>query len=298
MVFPNIRRILRIGSPLDSLKLILVVAVSSRPRYRGVFLRLLRPFVRSGEITVRYRCYERFYKTVLRMSDLNADFLSTLELCVSDIYRLDRNFRPDLVIDGGGNIGLFTLRAAASILPGNETPVKFVVCEPLPRNIDQIRRHLTINGVEAEVMPFCLGGTRRSIPFYCRGANQSSFDSREAYGSVIEIPVVLLDDAIGSYPAGRILIKLDIEGMEVEALSAFLPKERRAVYIVGELHDYPVNAPVMERLFYDHGWTLELFDIDRDTSSFRACSPAAFPLLAWAPSVKALAPMGSHVENR
>ena len=294
MLFPNVRRILGIGSPLSSLKLILVVATSSRPKYRGLFLQLLKPFTHDGEITVRHRCYERFHRTMLRMSDLDADSLSTRELCVSDVYRLDRNFCPDLVIDGGGNIGLFTLRAAASIPAGAGTPAKFVICEPLPRNVRQIRRHLEMNGLEAEVMPVCLGGTRRTIPFYCRAANQSSFDPADAYDSVMEIPVVLLEDAVGAYPAERILIKLDIEGMEVEALSAFLPREQRAVYIVGELHNYPVNAPLMERLFRDCGWTLELFDIDRQTSSFRACSPAAAPLLAWAAGAQSL----SAVERR
>jgi FkbM family methyltransferase len=218
------------------------------------------------------------------MSDLDADSLSTRELCVSDIYHLDRNFRPDLVIDGGGNIGLFTLRAAASIVP--EAQTKFVICEPLPRNVSQIQKHLKMNEVEAEVMQVCLGGTRRSIPFYCRGANESSFDPNEPYDEIIEIPVVLLEDAIGDYPAERILIKLDIEGMEVEALSTFVPKEQRAVYIVGELHDYPVNAPLMKDLFRRCGWTLELFDIDQKTSSFRACSPSAVPLLGWVAEMK------------
>jgi FkbM family methyltransferase len=287
MFFPNIQRLLRIGSPVSSLKLILVAGTSTRPKYRGVFLQLLRPFIHKGEITVRHRCYERFQQTKLRVSDLSADFFSTLELCAMDVYHLDRNFSPDLVIDGGGNIGLFTLVAAASSPPGTMAPARFVICEPLPRNIDQIRKHLKMNGLEAEIMPFCIGGTRRSIPFYCRGANESSFDSHEAYDSVIEIPVVLIEDAIGSYPAERILIKLDIEGMEVEALSAFVPHEQRAVYIVGELHDYPVNAPRMRRLFDDHGWMLELFDIDEKTSSFQACSPAAVPLLEWAVRVKA-----------
>lgn len=294
LFFPNIRRILGIGSPLSSLKLILVVATSSRPKYRGFFLRLLKPFVHDGEITVRHRCYERFHQTKLRLSDLDADSLSTRELCVSDVYRLDRNFRPDLVIDGGGNIGLFTLRAAASISSEKKKPTKFIICEPLPRNISQIDKHLKMNAIEAEVMPVCLGGTRRSIPFYCRAANQSSFDPTEAYDSVMEIPVVLLEDAIADYPAERILIKLDIEGMEVEALSAFVPREQRAVYIVGELHDFPVNAPLMERLFQSAGWTLELFDIDRQTSSFRACSPLAVPLLAWTASVKPPALSGSR----
>ncbi len=284
MAFPNVKRILRIGSALSAYKLILAVGTTSRPRYRALFLALLRPFVRNGEITIRYRCYERFYKTALRMSDLSADSLSTRELSVSDIYRLDRNFIPDVVIDGGGNIGLFTLRAAASIPATKNHATRFVVCEPLPRNIRQIEKHLGMNGVQAEILPNCLGGTRRSIPFYCRAANESSFDALIPYDSVMQIPVILLQDAIGSAPEQRILIKLDIEGMEVEALQAYLPTETRAAYIVGELHNYPQNAPLMESLFQEHGWMLELLDVDRLTCNFRACSPAAIPLLDWAAS--------------
>jgi len=281
MLFPNIRRLVHIGSPVSSLKLILAAGTCTRPKYRGIFLWLLRPFVRRGEIAVRYRCYEGRQQSKLRVSDLGADFASTLELCVCDIYRLERGFRPDLVVDGGGNIGLFTLRAAGCYPATAEASPKFVICEPLPRNIEQIRKHLKMNAIDAEILPYCIGGTRRSIPFYCRAANESSFDPRGGYDSVMEIPVLLIEDAL-KHPAERILIKLDIEGMEVEALSALLPHERRAVYIVGELHDYPVNAPLMRRLFEEHGWMLDLFDIDRQTSSFRACSPAAAPLLEWA----------------
>jgi FkbM family methyltransferase len=278
MAFPNVKRILQIGSPLSSLKLLLVVTFYSRPKFGALAHLLLRPFVHKGMISIRYRCYERFYKTFLRTSDLQADYLSTRELCVNDIYYLDRNFKADLVIDGGGNIGLFSLRAAAAY-----PSVKIIICEPLPRNIEQIQRHLDMNGVQAEILPNCLGGTRRDIPFYCRGANESSFDAAEPYEKIIEIPVVLLEDAIGTSPAQKILIKLDIEGMEIEALTAFVSTtEQRAIYIVGELHHYPVNAPLMERLFRDHGWTLEIFDIDEVTSSFRACSPSAVPSLGWA----------------
>ncbi len=284
MAFPNVKRILRMGSALSAYKLILAVGTTSRPRYCYLFFALLRPFVRDGEITIRYRCYERFYKTTLRMSDLSADTLSTRELAVNDMYRLDRNFIPDLVIDGGGNIGLFTLRAAASIPATKNHATRFVVCEPLPRNIRQIEKHLGLNGVQAEILPNCLGGERRSIPFYCRAAHASSFDPRVPYDSVMEIAVITLQDAIGVTPAKRILIKLDIEGMEIETLQTYLPTETRAVYIVGELHNYPQNAPLMESLFQKHGWTFEFFDIDTMACNFRACSPAAIPMLAWAVS--------------
>jgi hypothetical protein len=75
------------------------------------------------------------------------------------------------------------------------------------------------------------------------------------------------------------LIKLDIEGMEVEALSAYLPGENRAVYVVGELHRFARNVRPMQELFRTHGWRLELFGIADDLCTFRGCSPAAIPLL-------------------
>ena len=196
MPFQNVKPILSIGSPMSSMKLLLTVAASSRPKYRSFFLALLRPFVHGGEYSICYRCYERFYRAILRMSDLNADWVSVKELATGDAYRLERSFRPELVIDGGGNIGLFTLRAAAMAEPDTHPPT-VVICEPLPRNIEQIRRHLAMNQVEAKVMPNCLGNSARTIPFYCRQANQSSFDSSEAYDSVMEIDVVTMQDAIG-----------------------------------------------------------------------------------------------------
>lgn len=284
MAFPNIRRILHRGSLFNSYKLILAVGVSSRPKYRAVFLALLRPFIHHGEITIRCRCYGRVNTSLLRLSDLSSDGMSTLELAVRDIYLLDRKFQPDVVIDGGGNIGLFTLRVAASLPAARRGATKFVICEPLPGNLEQIKKHMQMNHISAEVLPFCLGGTRRKIPFYCREAHASSFDSDAPYKSVMEIPVVLLADAIGETAAERILIKLDIEGMEIEALEAYVPGEKRAVYIVGELHHREQNAPLMERIFLAHGWSLELFDIDQMACSFRACSPLAVPMLAWTAS--------------
>jgi FkbM family methyltransferase len=231
-------------------------------------------------VSLRYRCYDRYLRSFVRVSDLESDVLSVLELSVKDTYDLDLGFRPEVVIDGGGNIGLFTLRAAAATASIDRSPVKFVVCEPLPRNIEQIQKHIDVNKIPAEIVTGCLGGSHRSIPFYCREAIHSSFDPRKPYTSVIDIPVYTLQDAIGSTLAQRILIKLDIEGMEIEALRSFVPSERRPIYIVGELHSYAVNGSTMEHIFQDHGWTFVYTSISDDHANFRACSPAALPFLA------------------
>ena len=129
-------------------------------------------------------------------------------------------------------------------------------------------------------MAGCLGGERRTIPFYCREAIDSSFDPDKPYTSVVEIPVYTLQDAIGSYPAKRILIKLDIEGMEMEVLGAYVPSEHRPVYVVGELHSFAVNALTLRQTFEENGWAFEFCEIANDHATFRACSPAAAPLLS------------------
>jgi FkbM family methyltransferase len=287
MAFNNVKRILGIGSPFSSFKLLLIAVSSSRPKYRALCFKLLQPFTRNGEVLLRYRCYKRYLQCFVRLPDLQSDLLSVLELSVSDSYDLDLGYKPDLVIDGGGNIGLFTLRAAAATASVSDLPVKFVVCEPLPRNIEQIQKHIDINKIPGEIMAGCIGGSRRSIPFYCREAIHSSFDPQKPYTSVIDIPVYTLEDAVGSYPAKRILIKLDIEGMEIEALNSFVPSEERPVYIVGELHGFAVNASIMEGIFQNHGWTFEYVTIADDHANFRACSPAALPLLASMANAKA-----------
>jgi FkbM family methyltransferase len=276
----NVKAILSVGSPLTSFKLLLMQGMSSRPNLSPLFRALLRPFVANGRIAVRFRCYNRFVTSYVRVSELESDYYSTRELGAEDIYSLDFDFRPDLVIDGGGNIGLFTLRTAIGLQAAGEPAPRIVVCEPVPENLEQIRTHLALNGVQAEIKEVCLGDPPRTIPFYCREANQSSFDSTKPYAREMEIPVITLRDAIGPGAADRILIKLDIEGMEVETLHAFIPSEHRAVYLVGELHDAARNAPRFKQLFGAYGWTLHLDEITHDLCNFRGCSPAALPLLA------------------
>lgn len=277
MALNNVGSLLSIRSPLSSFKLLCVAANFSRPQFRSVWQSLLRPFIHKGEIDIRYWCVTQYRTMFLRLPELESDFQSALELGARDTYHLDTGFHPDLVIDGGGNIGLFTLRVAA-IESAATRPPRFVIYEPVPHNSAQCQRHLEVNRVDAEIVNACLGGTRRSIPFYCRSAIDSSFDPAKPYDKVIQVPVHLLKDAIGPQ-AERILIKLDIEGMEVEALGALLPSEERPIYVVGELHDVSVNGPQLEQLFADHGWSFEFGEVAGDQTIFKACSPAARPLL-------------------
>jgi hypothetical protein len=134
------------------------------------------------------------------------------------------------------------------------------------------------NHVTAELLPVCIGGSSGTIPFYCRGANASSFDPHEPYTDVLQIDVMRLNDIIGDRRAQRILMKIDIEGMEIESLRDYVPGERRAVIIFCELHGHTVNRPLMEQLFAEHGWSFRLGGLSGEDAVFEARSPAAIAL--------------------
>ena len=197
------RRILRMGPTLSTAKLLLMAMVWSRPKYKTLSLKLLQPFVSGDEIIVHY--YRGGVKLIvkIRIAELESDFCSVRELGVDDIYRLDSVFVPELVIDGGGNIGVFSLNAHA-LYP----EAKIVICEPVPNNLTQIDKHLSLNGVKAEVLPFCIGGEKRKIQFYCREANQGSFDPSRPYKNIIAIEVITLEELLRRRPAKTILTSL------------------------------------------------------------------------------------------
>lgn len=278
---------MHIGSLLSTWKLLLIAASFSRPHLRGLCLLLLRPFVRKdGTIQVQYRCAAQYLKVCLRKADLESDFQSFIELGAYDSYHVDHEFCPDILIDGGANIGLFTLRTVAEQSARGNTSMRSVLFEPMESNVVQIQRHLNANQIKAEIMQGCIGGTRKSLHFYCRGAIDSSFDPEKPYQSVIEVPVYRLQDAIGDVPVERILLKLDIEGMEVEVLQNIVPGEQRAIYVVGEVHEFSVNAPLLQSLFEGNGWVCEFFGRGDDQSLFHACSPASLPLLPSMQNIK------------
>ena len=283
MAFANARLILKTASGWSALKLLLLTARFSRPGLVSIWTPLLRPFVRNDEIPIRYTQANRTFDVSVRMADQQSDLHSILEVAIRHAYPLDPSYAADLVIDGGANIGLFSLQAAA-VYPS----AKVIACEPLPRNIAQVERHCIRNNVTAKLMPVCLGGTRRTIPFYCRGANASSFDPAKPYDRVLEIEVLRLNDILDASPADSILIKLDIEGMEIETLESYVPTEQRRVVIFGELHGHKTNRATLDRLFAKYGWSFKVGDLSGEDTIFEAQSPAA-ALLSQQPGTSAQA---------
>jgi len=266
--FTQARQIVRRTSGFSRLALLTATASYSRPRLAGVCSALLKSLARDGKVAIRYRTNGLSRKIFLRLAHLQSDLCSALELAVNDCYRLNDLGDQEFIVDGGGNTGLFTLAAHAH-WPQSELNV----CEPVPENLAILRQNLVANRVNARVFPICLGGEVGTARFYCREANQGSFNPEPAYENEIDVPVRTLSGICCGKDGKKTLIKLDIEGAEVEVMKEFLRVPRNKTTIVGELHDQKRQKPILCEILNKSGWRTRFIHEDEQCSQFQFFSP-------------------------
>ena len=156
---------------------------------------------------------------------------------------LARHLRQgDVFYDLGANIGFFTLLASRLVGSGGAV----VAFEPDPANRRVLEANVARNGIaNVEVVEKAVAGRSGALRFAAVESTRSRFARNDEPG--IEVPVTTLDDFVAEGWPVPTLVKLDIEGAEVEALDgarALLTQHRPT--IVCEVHD--TEAEVRARL--------------------------------------------------
>jgi FkbM family methyltransferase len=119
-------------------------------------------------------------------------------------------------MDIGANVGLYTCLAANLGKP-------VIAVEPLPRNLQLLRRNLAANGfTSVEVLPLGLSnkvGTRRLFGTGgCASFQRGWAGSSDKHFHSVQVST--LDSIVMALPdRGPMLIKMDVEGFELEVLS-------------------------------------------------------------------------------
>ena len=144
---------------------------------------------------------------------------------------LKRALQPGMVIlDGGANEGLFSLYAARRV--GSRGSV--VAVEPSARELERLKANVALNHLD-NVRPFgvALGSGRGEVSFAVAQARHAGMNAIEAQdagqrtadwaASRVTVPLETIDELVAQSGLHRLdLIKLDIEGAEVDALGGAL----------------------------------------------------------------------------
>lgn len=131
--------------------------------------------------------------------------------------------KPGMVVyDVGANIGYHSLIFAFAV---GKTGKVFAF-EPLPTNVERIRKHITLNKLEdtLTVMPYAVADNCRPATFFVHQENtmgklEGSIGRDQVYANQITVESISLDELsfARGYPLPNI-VKMDIEGGAVRAI--------------------------------------------------------------------------------
>jgi FkbM family methyltransferase len=140
-------------------------------------------------------------------------WLGTYERDLQNVFV--RTVRAGHVVwDIGANVGFFTLLAAR--LAGHTGRV--IAIEPLPRNLDLLRRHLALNAVVNAAVLAQAVADAPGTALFATGASPSMGHLDPKHGLAVEVTTIDTLVESGAVPAPNV-IKMDIEGAESRALA-------------------------------------------------------------------------------
>ncbi len=128
-------------------------------------------------------------------------------------HLIARLSEADVFWDIGANVGLYTLPVARRVGPSGSV----FAFEPMPRNLEVLRRHIAMNGIGNVIVVAAAVGDEIGTMRMAEGETPSEFHADPA--GTLSVPSITLDSwqVESKSPLPRI-IKMDVEGAEAAVL--------------------------------------------------------------------------------
>jgi FkbM family methyltransferase len=152
------------------------------------------------------------------------------------------------LIDCGANFGYWSVLVSSAPYGSH----KAIAIEPSSQNFAKLRKNAEINGNRFEVMKCAIGAARGTARL--SGTKHEAFSIAGVGGGGEQVPVIALDNLLDDGKVsrdGKYLIKLDVEGVEIEALKGSTRLLQADSVVLCEEHgndrDHTVSRYILEQ---------------------------------------------------
>ena len=201
----------------------------------GTLLQFYR--TRAGVRRIRAKFAGKTHRLHVRGGTLDAAIFEQI-LCEGSEYRLPVEIEPKVIFDVGANIG------ASAVYFASRYPDARIYCfEPLPQNIELLRKNVAQFGSRVTVIPMGLGEQEGSFDYHPSddpanfgGGTFHDVDCDDS--TCIKLPVTTMTKYCRENKINQIdVMKIDTEGAEWSVLSG-MPTQMLANVrvLLGELH--------------------------------------------------------------
>jgi FkbM family methyltransferase len=176
------------------------------------------------------------------------------EVFLDKIYDFDAiPFDPTHIIDCGGHIGLFTLTALHRFPQSAAT-----VFEPNPDNLPYLKRQISQNELAAKIITAAVSTSDGKIEF-ATGSSCSGkmLHDSAAVENLISVPTVDFKKVLDHSKPQRLLLKVDIEGAEMEVLPHILSSLPATTALFFETHGGDPDWNSIQSLLAQNGFTVK-----------------------------------------
>jgi FkbM family methyltransferase len=210
-----------------------------RVKIRRCFLHWINSLAKDDTVHLQISINQNPTNLLMRQGN-EADYLMGGEM-VRGGYDLP-NFEPKVIIDGGANIGMFSVHALSHF------PKAQLICyEPDAINFAQLQKNLVLNGLRAQTHSLGLWSSDTTLYYHARSSETGFVDQ---FPPGVEIPCTLPKIQPDCW------LKLDIEGGEYEVLPALLQQDPLPRWISLEIHDFDTRGQALLKLLQEHGYTI------------------------------------------
>lgn len=188
--------------------------------------------------------------------DLHTAFDPLYSIVAEGDYEREPGFAPkagEVVVDLGGNLGVFATRAARQVGPSG----RVVAVEPHPANFARLKANAERNGLDWLTPVYAAAGEaegKAALFVHDRGINHSLVRGAGAVGKV-SVRVTTVDAVVRELGLTRVdMIKVDIEGFVPQALRGARETLRRFKPRLAIERDDGAEYEGVDALLAEHGY--------------------------------------------